>query len=37
MREVADDIRVTYCFRDPVSHAFNNAKYHLHFSGYSAP
>lgn len=33
MQELADDIRVSYCFRDPVERAFSHAKYHLKFAG----
>jgi len=30
---VADDIRVTYCLRDPVSRAISHTKFHLRFAG----
>ncbi|AGT07382.1 sulfotransferase [Paracoccus aminophilus] len=33
VRELADDVRVTYCFRDPVARAFSHAKFHLRFAG----
>ena len=30
---LAGDLRVTYCFRDPVARAFSHAKFHLKFGG----
>lgn len=29
--QVADEVRVTYCFRNPVERAFSHAKFHLQF------
>lgn len=31
VEQMADEVRVTYCFRDPVARAFSHAKFHLQF------
>lgn len=33
VRDLADDVRVTYCVRDPASRAISHAKFHLRFAG----
>lgn len=33
---LADELRVTYCFRDPIARAFSHAKFHLRFGGRSS-
>ncbi len=33
LEELTHQLRVTYCFRDPIQRAFSHAKFHLDFSG----
>ncbi len=33
---LTDELRVTYCFRDPIARAFSHAKFHQRFAGRSS-